>query len=137
MSANGTITFLVTFDRIGRLHNVAPLNVTVDDGPADAVAEELLEAVYTYARPMCASRFIDVSLKSPEIEEARPLVSADLDGVAGFISAGMQSAGRFTVVIERTETDSLTQKLIDGINSNPLARRAFARLADAEAVLSR
>lgn len=102
MTADGRIAFLVTFDRISRRHDVAPLTITVDDGPFAAVAEQLIEAIYDYARPMCASREIDAVFKDLDLsgrEDARPLVSGDLDGVTGFITAGMQIAGRFTAAI--------------------------------------
>lgn len=102
MSADGRLTFLVTFDRISRRHDVAPLTVTLDDGPFAAVAEPLIEAIYDYARPMCASREIDAVFKDLDWsgrEDARPLVSIDLDGVTGFITAGMHIAGRFTAEI--------------------------------------
>lgn len=102
MTEGATITFLVTFDRVGRRHDVAPLPVTVDDGPFAAVADALIEAIYTYARPMCSSRDTDAvfnELDWSKRQEAELLVSADLDGATGFITAGMHIAGRFTASI--------------------------------------
>jgi hypothetical protein len=137
MTADGRLTFHVAFDRIGRHHDVMPLNVLIDDGPAGTVAEQLLDAVYDYARTMCASHDVDALLTSPEVERARPLMSGDLDGTAGFITAGMHIAGRFTVAIERPEAEPLSQTMIRAINTNPFARRAFTKLAAVEGATQR
>lgn len=95
MSADGRLSFLITFDRIGRRHDPDPLTLTVDDGPADAVAEQIAEAVYDYARPMIVSTDLEVMLNDPELSEPRPLVSADLNGMTGYLIAGFHIAGRF------------------------------------------
>jgi hypothetical protein len=101
MDALATLTFKVTFDRISRRHNVAPLLVTVDDGPVNAVAEQIATDIYEYANPMCASSYIDAVVNRPEIADTRPLVSTDLDGSTGFITAGMHIAGNFTIALVR------------------------------------
>ena len=70
------------------------------------------------------------------------------NGVAAWVMAGIRSEPEsaetvfeyspLLLVFEPGEdpndgADPLTQKMIDGINSNPIARRAFGRLADAYA----
>lgn len=70
-------TYLVTFDRIGRNHNVEPLNVQ-SDGP-----NHLAEQIYHYARPHLRSRDVDVVV--------------DLDAGSGHILCGFNNGGTFTV----------------------------------------
>ncbi len=68
---------IVTFERIGRNHNVAPLRTT-------APTPELLEhAIYKHARPHLRSRDVEVILND------------DLTG--GVIACGMHSGGAFTI----------------------------------------
>lgn len=103
MSEFGTLTFTVAFDRISRNHNVPPLTVTVDDGPVDAVADQIAEAVYEYARPRCISGDIGATVRRPQLADARPLVSTDLDGANGYIRSGWHTAGQFEVALVRDE----------------------------------
>ena len=69
-------TYLATFDRISRNHNVSPLAV---EGDADAIAEQ----IWRYARPKCASSDISVVV--------------DLEDHNGTIFAGFHVAGSFTL----------------------------------------
>lgn len=73
----GTRTYTVTFDRIGRNHDVAPLQATADD------ADELAEAIYRYSRPHLSSRDVEVVV--------------DLEQSRGSIFCGFNSGGRFTI----------------------------------------
>jgi hypothetical protein len=73
----------VTFDRIGRNHNVAPLVEWVT-GPIDPDA--LAEGIYHYARPHLASRDIEVAV--------------DLDKGQVFIFAGFNNGGGGTIAVE-------------------------------------
>jgi len=73
----------VTFDRIGRNHNVAPLVEWVT-GPIDPDA--LGEGIYHYARPHLASRDVEV------------VVDPDMGKV--FIFAGFHNAGEGTITVE-------------------------------------
>lgn len=70
-------TYKVTFDRVGRNHNVAPLEATVIHD------EELAERIYKHARPHLGSRFIEVEV--------------DLDEMRGWIVCGMRIGGTFTL----------------------------------------
>jgi hypothetical protein len=70
------MTYLATFDRISRNHNVAPLTVS---GDADAIAEQ----IYRYAKPKVASRDVEVVV--------------DLEEMKGHIFCGMQVGGSFTL----------------------------------------
>ena len=70
--------YLVTFERIGRNHDVQPLTVGAVSG------DELAEAVYDYARPMLVSRDIEVFV--------------NLDEGRGFIACGMaHNGGNFVI----------------------------------------
>lgn len=69
--------YRVTFDRIGRDHNAAPVEFRAAD------ADDLAEKLYRHIRPHVASRFPDVVV--------------DLEQMNGFIATGMHIAGRFTI----------------------------------------
>jgi len=71
-------TWLVTFERIGRTHDVAPLRVAVKD------ADELAERIYRHARPY---------LRSSDVQAV-----VDLAEGRGFILCGFRNGGDFTVV---------------------------------------
>lgn len=88
-------TFAVTFDRIGRRHDVPPLVTTVDVEPGpEYVPDRLACAIYDYARPF---------LRSSNVE-----VTVNLDGQTGegngFISCGFHSGGRFTIEPQEVPT---------------------------------
>jgi hypothetical protein len=69
--------YVVTFDRIGRSRDVAPLE-------CDATcADELAEQVYRYARPHLLSRDVNVVV--------------DLTAAKGEIFCGFQSGGSFSI----------------------------------------
>ncbi len=70
-------TYHVTFERIGRNHNVAPLVAAVAD------ADDLATRIHKYARPHLRSRDYVVDL--------------DLAEGSGFISCGMHSGGEFKI----------------------------------------
>lgn len=70
-------TYTVTFDRIGRNHDVRPLTIGADD------EAELAEAVYRYARPHLRSRDVEVVV--------------DLEVGKGNIFAGFNNGGTFSV----------------------------------------
>lgn len=69
-------TYTVTFDRVGRKHDVAPLVVEAAD------AFDLAERIYGYVRPHLASR--DVEVITP-------------DEGTGYINCGFNNGGSFTV----------------------------------------
>ena len=69
--------YCVTFERIGRNHNVAALGVDV------ANADELAEEIHKYARP---------HLRSADYE-----VCVDLETGEGSIICGMHCGGQFTI----------------------------------------
>lgn len=70
--------YRVTFDRIGRRHDVPPLEAEA------ATLGELGDRIYDYARPNLASRDVDVLY--------------DPDTRAGVVMVGgMRNAGNFTV----------------------------------------
>ncbi len=78
-------TYTVTFDRIGRNHDAAPLEVRISDGLP--VVDELAEQVHRYARRHLGSREVEVSV--------------DLDTLEGVIVVGgFRPAGSFTVTVE-------------------------------------
>lgn len=70
--------WLVTFERIGRTHDVAPLRVAVED------ADELAERIDRYARP---------HLRSSNVQAVVNLVEGH-----GFILCNFSNGGEFTVV---------------------------------------
>lgn len=80
-------SYRITFDRIGRSHGVAPLDVDVPDEPDATHPDRIAEAVFDYARP---------HLRSTEVD-----VHVTIDGQTregnGFISCGFHSGGRFTI----------------------------------------
>ena len=71
------MSYRLTFERIGRNHNVPDL-VTGATNPDD-IAEE----VWRLARKNCGSRDLEVAV--------------DLEAMKGHIFAGMHSAGSFTI----------------------------------------
>lgn len=98
MSADGRLTYLITFDRIGRHHQVAPLELTVDDGPGIAVGDQIAQGVYRYAKPKIASSELEVDIRLGSDQEPRPYTSADFDGAVGtLIVGGFRLAGSFDV----------------------------------------
>lgn len=101
MSADGRLTYLLTFDRIGRSENwivSREITVTVDPGPVDAVADQIAEAAYRHARPWIASRELDVTVSCGTGDAPSTPTIADLDGAQGrLIVGGVRSAGNFTV----------------------------------------
>jgi hypothetical protein len=84
--------YRITFDRIGRTHDVAPLDVTLE-GPIDLHPSRLAEAIYDYARPKLASREVDVDVT----------LSEDDNTGTGTIFCGMHSGGSFTITIVEVE----------------------------------
>ncbi|WP_293783599.1 hypothetical protein [uncultured Aeromicrobium sp.] len=69
--------YLVSFERVGRRHDVAPLKVSASD------VFDLAEKIYRYVRPMLASREIEV-------------VTPD-EGKGSILAGGFRNAGGFTV----------------------------------------
>lgn len=69
--------YVVTFDRIGRTHDVLPLVATAAD------ADHLATLIYKYARDYLLSRDVDVVV--------------DLAGMRGDILCGFHSGGQFTI----------------------------------------
>jgi hypothetical protein len=88
-------TYQVTFDRIGRMHDVAPLQLTFRARPID-VADKVAEAVYTYARPHLRSRDVEVSV--------------DIENHTGSIFCGFHIGGSFTLADLGAARDSQTRK---------------------------
>lgn len=81
-------TYTVTFDRIGRNHGVAPLEVVLTESQRLTPADELAERVHRYARKFLTSREVEVSV--------------DLDTLEGVIVVGgFRPAGTFTVKAEQ------------------------------------
>ena len=70
-------TYRITFDRIGRNRNVAPMIVKAGD------AEQLATYIHKHARPHLRSRDYDVFV--------------DIDKGAGFIACGMHTGGEFKI----------------------------------------
>lgn len=68
---------LITFDRIGRTHDVPPLTVHATD------PNKIAEAIYEYARPHLLSRDVDVWV--------------DLAEQRGGITCGFRTGGSFTI----------------------------------------
>ena len=81
------MSYLATFDRIGRNHDVGPLAVS---GDADSIAEQ----VYRYALGRLGSRDVDVTV--------------DLGELTGTIFAGMHVAGRFTLEAQAAEAQPVS-----------------------------
>lgn len=77
----------IVFDRIGRTHDVRPLDVELPVEPEATFADRIAELVFDYARP---------HLRSSDVE-----VTVDVDRQTGegrgFISCGFHSGGRFTI----------------------------------------
>jgi hypothetical protein len=69
--------YRLTFDRIGRNHDVAPLDLDLDD------PDEIAEKVYRHARPHLRSRDVEVHI--------------DLDAGRGFIFCGFHNGGTCTI----------------------------------------
>jgi hypothetical protein len=75
---NAALAYRVSFARIGRQHDVAPLEVTVD-GP-----NHLAKLIFDYARPRLGSREVEVVLEE--------------DMGSGWIFVGgFRTAGTFTI----------------------------------------
>jgi hypothetical protein len=73
-------TYRVTFDRVGRNHDVAPFEAEV------VHLEDLAERIYKHARPHLRSRDVEVVVDEEEMH--------------GWILCGFNNGGTFT--IERT-----------------------------------
>lgn len=86
-STDTDTTYLITFTRIGRNHNVAPLLARVRD------ADHLAEVIHTYARPFLLSGDIEIVV--------------NLDKQLGLIVSGFQSGGSFTVTAQFTPVQLL------------------------------
>lgn len=72
-------SYVVTFDRVGRDHDVLPLRVSGD-------ADSLAEAIHAYVRPKLASREVRVYV--------------DLGQMRGFIGVGVAHVGgEFTLAV--------------------------------------
>lgn len=86
-------TYTVTFDRIGRSRNVAPMTVQVEDAdkasPED-IADGLAEVIYKYARPHLRSRDVEVVVDLDDLEGPGK----------GYIFCGFNNGGTFTVAVE-------------------------------------
>ena len=80
---------VVTFDRIGRNHNVAPLTLDVPVGPLLARADYIAEKIYAHARPHLGSRYVDVEVGLSD--------SGELNG-HGWIICGVRDGGTFNLV---------------------------------------
>lgn len=79
-------TYRVTFDRIGRNHDVPPLDTEATN------ADTLASAIYDYARPHLLSRDLEVDLFLPD-----PDLPAGVPDGGGVILCGFQSGGGFTI----------------------------------------
>lgn len=69
--------YLVEFDRVGRNHDVAPLNIMATD------ADEAAFHIYTYVKTMLLSRGFEIQV--------------NLETGTGSIIAGFHDAGTFTL----------------------------------------
>lgn len=81
--------YRVTFERIGRTHDVAPLDATVT-APDEDHATRLAEAVYRYARRFLVSSEVDVHV--------------DLNDNTVMIFCGFHTGGKGTVEVVDTVT---------------------------------
>jgi hypothetical protein len=82
-------TYRVTFERIGRHHDVAPLTATVTCRPDDQ-ADKLAEAVWRYARKYLASRDVETQVDLPTAEKPTGAV---------MIFCGFRTGGTGTVEV--------------------------------------
>lgn len=87
-SMTETTQTVVSFDRIGRTHDVAALTLDVPAGSFLDRADFIAEEVYAYARPMLGSRDVEVEVGLAD--------GGRLDG-HGWISCGMRNGGTFTL----------------------------------------
>jgi hypothetical protein len=71
------MSYTITFDRVGRNHNVP--NLVTGTADAQVIAEE----VYRIARRNCGSRDLEVTV--------------DMEAMKGHIYAGFHNAGSFTI----------------------------------------
>lgn len=74
------ITYVVTFERVGRYRDLPPLTVRAKDG------DHLAKEIYRYVRP---------SLRSRDVE-----IVVDIETGDGMIVCGVRSGGTFKVVVE-------------------------------------
>ena len=81
MKPNALTTYTVTFERVGRNHNVAPLTAHAVD------ADHLAEEIYRYVRPHLRSRDVDVTV--------------DMAEGKGYIHCGFHNGGTFAVAATR------------------------------------
>jgi hypothetical protein len=95
-------TYTCTFDRIGRDHNVDPLIVEADN--LDNL-DDLAEHVYQYARPLLASRDVDVVVGNDGPGE---------DTGHGHIFCGFHTGGTFTITAGRPDVATFTCRSCDG-----------------------
>lgn len=90
-----TITYRITFDRIGRNHNAPPIAITVaDDYPADAIAKQ----VFHHVLPRVASRVVNIDVE----------LADNLRSGTGTIFCGFQVGGTFTVTATLVTDDEVT-----------------------------
>lgn len=75
-------SYTVTFDRIGRSHDVSPLKVTGDLGE-ERTAQDVCGMICREARKHCISRNIEVDV--------------DFEEMRGCIYAGMRQVGSFRI----------------------------------------
>lgn len=78
-------TYTVTFDRIGRNHNVAPMTFEDVSDP-----DELAGLIYERCKRYLMSRYFEVEV--------------DLDELTGRFYAGMRAAGSFTIAASGGES---------------------------------
>jgi len=89
-----TTTYRITFDKIGRSHNVGSIAVaSVED---DQVADRIARQVFDVARGHLLSSDVNVIVELGE---------APGTGGQGYISAGFQTVGTFTVTPTLTTDD--------------------------------
>lgn len=89
-----TTTYRITFDKIGRNHNVGP--IAVASAEDDAVADRIARQVFDVARGHLLSTDVNVTVELGE---------APGTGGQGYISAGFQTVGTFTVTPTLTTDD--------------------------------
>jgi hypothetical protein len=80
MSGLPVVTYVATFERIGRSRTVAPLTVTVEDG--EEAGDRFAERVDRYARRHLGSHDVEVLVYE--------------DGGGSIVVGGIRNAGDFT-----------------------------------------
>lgn len=89
--SDSPVTYVVTFDRLGRTHCPPALNVDcATAADADGLApDELLSAITRYARKFCGSRELDVTATVAGDENGGPR--------GHVLVGGFRNAGSFTL----------------------------------------